>query len=72
MADPTKTKRTLTRPLAGGGGGRGAVRGIFRVILKVGRGRIDAFKLWCGRRLLRVHWTGKRSNQSILNETNIS
>ena len=32
--------------------------------------RIDAFKLWCWRRLLRVPWTTKRSNQSILKETN--
>ena len=30
--------------------------------------RIDAFELWCWRRLLRVPWTAKRSNQSILNE----
>ena len=30
--------------------------------------RIDAFKLWCQRRLLRVPWTAKRSNQSILKE----
>ena len=30
--------------------------------------RIDAFELWCWRRLLRVLWTAKRSNQSILNE----
>ena len=30
--------------------------------------RIDAFKLWCWRRLLRVPWTAKRSNQSILKE----
>ena len=29
--------------------------------------RIDAFELWCWRRLLRVPWTAKRSNQSILN-----
>ena len=28
--------------------------------------RIDAFELWCGRRLLRVPWTARRSNQSIL------
>ena len=28
--------------------------------------RIDAFELWCWRRLLRVHWTARRSNQSIL------
>ena len=32
--------------------------------------RIDAFKLWCWRRLLRVPWTAKRSNQSILTEIN--
>ena len=31
--------------------------------------RIDAFELWCGRRLLRVPWTSRRSNQSILKET---
>ena len=30
--------------------------------------RIDAFELWCLRRLLRVHWTRRRSNQSILKE----
>ena len=30
--------------------------------------RIDAFQLWCWRRLLRVHWTARRSNQSILKE----
>ena len=32
--------------------------------------RIDAFELWCGRRLLRVHWTAWRSNWSILKEIN--
>ena len=32
--------------------------------------RIDAFELWCWRRLLRVPWTARRSNQSILKETN--
>ena len=31
---------------------------------------IDAFELWCWRRLLRVPWTAKRSNQSILKEIN--
>ena len=30
--------------------------------------RIDAFKVWCWRRLLRVPWTARRSNQSILKE----
>ena len=32
--------------------------------------RIDAFELWCWRRLLRVPWTARRSNQSSLKETN--
>ena len=32
--------------------------------------RTDAFKLWCWRRLLKVPWTARRSNQSILNEIN--
>ena len=35
-------------------------------IKKADRRRIDAFELWCWRRLLRVPWTGRRSNQSIL------
>ena len=30
--------------------------------------RIDAFELWCWKRLLRVPWTARRSNQSILNQ----
>ena len=33
-------------------------------------GRIDAFELWCWRRLLRVPWSARRSNQSILNKIN--
>ena len=37
-------------------------------IKKVERQRIDAFELWCWRRLLRVPWTARRSNQSILKE----
>ena len=32
--------------------------------------RIDAFELWCWRRLLRVPWTARRSSQSILKEIN--
>ena len=32
--------------------------------------KIDAFELWCWRRLLRVLWTARRSNQSILKEIN--
>ena len=35
---------------------------------KTERRRIDAFELWCWRRLLRVPWTARRSNQSILKE----
>ena len=37
-------------------------------IKKAEHGRIDAFELWCWRRVLRVPWTAKRSNQSILKE----
>src|SRR5574337_730885 len=39
------------------------------IIKKVERQRIDAFELWCWRRLLRVPWTARRSKQSILKET---
>ena len=39
-------------------------------IRKAERRRIDAFELWCWRRLLRVPWTAKRSSQSILEEMN--
>ena len=35
-------------------------------VKKAERKRIDAFELWCWRRLLRVPWTARRSNQSIL------
>ena len=37
-------------------------------VKKAERKRIDAFELWCWRRLLRVPWTARRSNQSILKE----
>ena len=37
-----------------------------RTVKKAERQRIDAFELWCWRRLLRVPWTARRSNQSIL------
>ena len=37
---------------------------------KAKRRSIDAFELWCWRRLLRVPWTAKRSNQSVLREVN--
>ena len=43
---------------------------MIEVIKKVEHGRTDAFKLWCWRRLLRVPWTTRRSNQSILKEIN--
>ena len=39
-------------------------------VKKAERQRIDAFELWCWRRLLRVPWTTKRSNKSILKEIN--
>ena len=37
-------------------------------VKKAERQRIDAFELWCWRRLLKVPWTARRSNQSILKE----
>ena len=37
-------------------------------VQKAERRRIDAFELWCWRRLLRIPWTARRSNQSILKE----
>ena len=39
-------------------------------IKKAERQRIDAFELWCWRKLLRVPWTARRSNQSILKKIN--
>ena len=39
-------------------------------IKKTEHSRTDAFELWCWRRLLRVPWTARRSNQSILREIN--
>ena len=38
-------------------------------LMKAEHRRIDAFELWCWRRLLKVPWTARRSNQSILKET---
>ena len=40
-----------------------------KLIKRVEHRRIDAFELWCWRRLLRGPWTARRSNQSILKET---
>ena len=39
-------------------------------IKKAEHRQIDAFELWCSRKLLRVRWTARRSNQSILKEIN--
>ena len=39
-------------------------------VKKAEHGRIDAFELWCWRRILIVPWTARRSNQSILREIN--
>ena len=41
-----------------------------RTVKKAEQQRIDAFKLWCWRRLLRVPWRARRSNQSVLREIN--
>ena len=40
------------------------------IVKKAEHQRIDTFELWCWRRLLRVPWTARRSNQSILKEIN--
>ena len=40
------------------------------IVKKAEHRRIDDFELWCWRRLLRVPWTARRSNQSILKEIN--
>ena len=40
------------------------------MVKKEGSRKIDAFKLWCWRRLLKVPWTARRSNQSVLKEIN--
>ena len=40
------------------------------IVKKAEHQRIDAFELWCWRRLLKVLWTARRSNQSILREIN--
>ena len=47
-----------------------AIHGVAKswTVKKAERQRIDAFELWCWRRLLRVPWTPRRSNQSILKE----
>ena len=53
--------------------GEGKCRVYFKeswTIKKTEHQRIDGFKLWCQRRLLRVPWTPRRSNQSILKEIN--
>ena len=41
-------------------------------IMKAEHGRIGAFELWCWRRLLRVPWTERRSNQSVLKELTLN
>ena len=43
-------------------------QGVLDYKKKAGHQRMDAFELWCWRRLLRVPWTARRSNQSILKE----
>jgi len=41
-----------------------------RTVKKAEGQRIDAFELWCWRRLLKISWTARRSDQSILREIN--
>ena len=74
--------RGLPFPTPGVDSGRDGQRGLLRwhtmnymygceswTVKKAEHRRIDAFKLWCWRRLLRVPWTARKSNQSILKET---
>ena len=49
---------------------RGAHKSESWTIKKAEHRRIDAFKMWCWRRLLRVPWTARRSNQSLLKKLN--
>ena len=44
--------------------------GLFILIKKAEHWKIDAFELWCWRKLLKVPWTARGSNQSILTEIN--
>ena len=44
--------------------------GLFILIKKAEHWKIDAFELWCWRKFLRVPWTARRSNRSILKEIN--
>ena len=62
---PTKVRlvKAMVFPVVMYGCGRWTVK-------KAERRRIDAFELWCWRRLLRVPWTARRSDQSILKEIN--
>ena len=55
-------------PLAGCQWGIASLQYHKRLVKKAEHRRIDAFELWCWRRLLRVPWTARRSNQSILKE----
>ena len=65
MTLPTKVRlvKAMVFPVVMCGWGSWTVK-------KAERRRIDAFELWCWRRLLRVPWTARRSNQSILQEIN--
>ena len=60
---------TLCNPIDGSPPGTPSL-GIFRQEHWSQSQRIDIFKLWCWRRLLRILWTGRRSNQSILKKIN--
>ena len=53
-----------------GRGTKDPIANICWIIKKAECLRIDVFKLWCWKRFLRVPWTAKRSNQSILKEIN--
>ena len=62
---------TLQETVEDRGAWRAAVHGVTKswTIKKAKHRRIDAFELWCWRRVLRVSWTARRSNQSILDKS---
>ena len=68
--DKPSTGASFPRETSQNGMLRRMKRWLYWVTKKVERPRTDASELWCWRRLLRVPWTARRSNQSILKETN--
>ncbi|XDA79262.1 hypothetical protein R6Z07F_009299 [Ovis aries] len=68
--DKPSTGASFPRETSQKGMHRRMKRQLYWVTKKAEQPRTDASELWCWRRLLRVPWTARRSNQSILKETN--